>query len=63
MMTGWQIAFVVSVVVLGLLLAYNYHADRKRRHRILADEQCRRWYPTMQRIADNTRGKWDERPN
>jgi len=57
-MTGWQIAFLVGVAVLVMLWADRVHTRRKQRA-LITETVNRRWYPTMQQIAKNTRGRWD----
>jgi len=60
-MNGYQIALLVGLVVF-FLLYLDRRSLRKKQHRILTDEECRRWYPTMQAIVKNTRGKHEREP-
>ena len=56
---GWKIAFAAALLVWICFEIRGWWLRREKR-RLLTDEECRRWYPIMQGIVSNTRGKHDD---
>lgn len=54
----WRVALAFGIAV-HIFLWIDRVLTRRKLRRLLTERECRRWYPTMQAVRRNTRGRWD----